>query len=1488
MKNMIARPARPSSRARRQALLLSLFVLCGWGAQTARAAGECSTASFKIAKRFPAGVFVRSLAVGDFNRDGRPDVASASLQAAEVVVMFGAGADGFGPPHRFPTGGRPGDVAAGDFNGDGKPDLIAASYDPAGLSVLFGDGAGAFAPPVNAAIAGVRANLVAPGDFNGDGKLDAAVAVAEELWVMLGDGAGGFAPSPGARFTLGRHLGSLGAVVVADFNLDGRLDIVATGDGVSVLLGDGAGNFAAPFRMLRDAAAAGATVADFNGDGKPDLAVADATFNSFGVSVFPGNGDGTFAPPLKRATPNPPRGGIVAGDFNGDGKADVAAATGLQGVTVLTGDGAGNLSVVRPTFSAAGVTEEIAAADFDGDGKLDLAAAAGNSVALLYGEGGGALAAAGHVDAGTRPGPTVVADFNNDGKRDLAVVNNWLSPDQTFARVSIFLGDGAGGLARASTLNFGFPIILYALAAADFNTDSKIDLAITERRNGSVLIYLGNGDGTFAPGTHTAAFGSQPTYVKAADFNNDGRADLAVAYTNTRNFAVLLGDGAGGFTRSSGFSLFANSVSEDFAVGDLNNDGKLDLVFAGYHARSIVALLGNGAGQFSLLPGVAANNGPLSVAVHDFTGDGKADVVYGNGLANTVSLLPGDGAGGFGPAVEYAVGSYPAALVAADFNGDGRGDLAVGNGTSGTVSVLTGNGAGGFGASLTYDFGSYTSSVAAGDFGGDARPDLAVANLGGDSLTLLINNSATAPPVPCVSVADVTVAEGDAGTRDATFTVTLSEASAQTVRVNYHFTNGFGGTFEGGAFIQFGAVNGQDYNGVAGTLEFAPGQTTRTVTAAVIGDLSDEYDEPFDLNLSAASGASITRARAVAVITDDDAPPAMTISDASAAEGNSTFNPNAAAFNVSLSAPSAKGITVQYVNAPGTATAITDYQVLGPILIVFAPGEAAKTINIPINGDTAHEPDETFFVGLSGVTNATLARAEGQGTILNDDPQPTVSADSASATEGDAGTSNAIVNVRLSHVTYQTVTVSYATADGTAAAGSDYVAASGTLTFAPGETTKQITVLVNGDTVDEQTETFNVNLSAPGNAALGAAQAVVSISDDDGPTVSVGDVSVAEGNPGALVNAAFTFTLSAASVQPVVVRYSTNSGQGPGSALGGVDYQQRFNVQVTIPAGSLSATSNVRVLSDYAVEPDETFFVNLLQPLNATIGDGQGVATITNDDAPGALQFAAESVSVNEEAGAAVVTVTRSGGAGGAVAVTYATSDGTAAAAAGDYAATTGTLNFVEGELSKTISVPVNDDALAEGTETFTVTLNAASGGASLGARTSASISVLDNDDSHVAFAAASFAAGESDARAAISVTRTGSTANAVTVQLRTADDPAAVPCSTTNGTAYARCDYATTVETVSFAAGEAGPKIIDVPLIDDSHVEGAETLGLRLSAPVGTSLGAQDAATLTISDNDSPGAANPIDGNAFFVRQHYLDFLSREPEAGEPWTGVL
>src|SRR5204862_381476 len=254
------------------------------------------------------------------------------------------------------------------------------------------------------------------------------------------------------------------------------------------------------------------------------------------------------------------------------------------------------------------------------------------------------------------------------------------------------------------------------------------------------------------------------------------------------------------------------------------------------------------------------------------------------------------------------------------------------------------------------------------------------------------------------------------------------------------------------------------------------------------------------------SNATIADAQGTGTILNaDPAPPSpltpsLSINDVQVTEGN--VGSTNATFAVSLSAASSNTVLVDFFTAAGTATAGTDYPPVNGTL-TYTPGQPAKTITVPVNGDTLFEPDETFFVNLSNSSNATIADAQGTGTILNDDTQapkpvtPGITINDVQVTEGNAGSTNATFTVSLSVASSNPVLVDFFTAAGTATAGTDYTPVNGTLTFTPGQTAKTITVPVNGDTLFEPDETFFVNLSNASNATLADTQGTGTILNDD-------------------------------------------------------------------------------------------------------------------------------------------------------------------------------------------------------------------------------------------------------------------------------------------------------------------------------------------------------------------------------------------------------
>ena len=264
----------------------------------------------------------------------------------------------------------------------------------------------------------------------------------------------------------------------------------------------------------------------------------------------------------------------------------------------------------------------------------------------------------------------------------------------------------------------------------------------------------------------------------------------------------------------------------------------------------------------------------------------------------------------------------------------------------------------------------------------------------------------------------------------------------------------------------------------------------------------------------------------------------------------------------------------------------------------FAAGETSKTVNVLVNGDQLDEIDETFTLNLANPVNVSIADGNGLGTITDDDPLPALAIADVTVTEGDSGTVAATFTVNLSDQSGRAASVNYATADGTAIAPGDYVAASGALNFAAGQTTRTVTVRSTATSWTSSTRTSRSPLESGQRNHFGP-QGVGTISDDDGlPSVSVSDATVTEGN-GNSVTASFTLSLNAASGQPATVSYATADG----TATAPADYTALPLTAITFAPGQVTRTVSVTVAGDVLDEIDESFTLNLSNPVNATISD---------------------------------------------------------------------------------------------------------------------------------------------------------------------------------------------------------------------------------------------------------------------------------------------
>jgi hypothetical protein len=539
------------------------------------------------------------------------------------------------------------------------------------------------------------------------------------------------------------------------------------------------------------------------------------------------------------------------------------------------------------------------------------------------------------------------------------------------------------------------------------------------------------------------------------------------------------------------------------------------------------------------------------------------------------------------------------------------------------------------------------------------------------------------PTLPVLSIPDLQIQEGDVG-KQLLVTVSLSAPTTQNVYFDLATADG---TAQAGS-----DYTGQDLTG----LVIGAGKTSRTIMIAIGGDDVYEPDEVFNIYTSHVVGARLVDDQALETIVNDDTAsvvPALSIADVSLSEGNS--GTKTMTFTVSLSAPTTNPVVFDIATSNGTATAGSDYVAMSLTGQTIAAGQTSKQFSVTINGDTAREMDETFTVTVSNVGAATVTDGVAIGKIVNDDAGPVLSVNDVSIAEGNSGTKLATFTVSLSAVPSNAVTFDIATANGTAVAGSDYMAKATTgVVIAAGTTSTTFTVTINGDTAGEADETFKVNISNALGAGLADAQGIGTITNDDTPALSIGDVSISEGQSGTKL-ATFTVQLSDIAAWPV----SFDAATANGTATAGSDYVALALTGQTIAAGQTSKAVSVTINGDTVFEPNETFAVNVTNVAGATVTDGQATGTILDDDEPTLSISDARVVEGNSGTAQLGFRVSLSAPEAGNVSFRLTTSDGSATAA-GDYTAIAGaTYSIPAGQTSVVVNVAVTGDTTVEGIE---------------------------------------------------------------------------------------------------------------------------------------------------------------------------------------------
>ena len=756
-------------------------LICAQSSESAPA--ELPPVSFFSAPSFHLAGAPTSIATGDLNGDGKLDLVTTDWSSGKVTVLLGLGNGKFAPGVDYAAGTYPGSVIVADIDGDGRPDVIVSNQSEGTVGVLLGSGNGKLQQAQTYSI-GFNPASIATGDFNGKGRMDLVVSGGSSrlLAVLPNDGRGNLGKP--IVHSLSKTSTSL---AVADLNQDAHADLaLANDDGtISILLGAGDGSFrSTPDVKVGQGPLSSILAADFNRDGKVDLAVTLAGEKQ--LSVLMGKGNGGFDSSVSyRVGSNPVS--IALGDVDEDGIPDLVVTNqGSNSFSVLRGNADGTFKSSLDYVAGKGPLAAVTG-DFYGAGHLDLAVInyASQTVSLPLGNGDGTFRAARAYSVELQPKAVAFGNLTGGKNSDL-VVTNFCGSDTACGKggtVSV-MAASEDGYRLASTYSLGAGPVAVALLDAD--GDKKLDIVALNRKDKTISILLGVGDGIFQQ-QFTLPLAEAPIAFATGDFNHDGKADLAVLgdcgsakCSVPGTLEILYGTGDGGFRSAITYPVDYSPTS--ITVGDLNKDKNLDIIVSNSCGKSAsctasgtaTVFLGDASGKFLTGKDVALGNSPSSVALGDLSGRGVLDLLVTRSSDNTIAVLRGVGDGTFQAPAAYNVGATPGSVAIADFNGDGKLDVAVSNIADSTVSVLFGKGDGTLLLGSTLPVGPGPESLTAIQSANDHHASLVTANGNSASSTLGTDITVLANVQPEATVASSTALTSSANPSNVNDSITLT------------------------------------------------------------------------------------------------------------------------------------------------------------------------------------------------------------------------------------------------------------------------------------------------------------------------------------------------------------------------------------------------------------------------------------------------------------------------------------------------------------------------------------------------------------------------------------------------------------------------------------------------------------------------------------------------------------------------------------------
>ncbi len=735
--------------------LLLLVCVAGLGLSGCPSPSSDSSASVNPALRlfhipFKYTTLAEPYAVtcGDFNRDGRLDLAAISAVSNEVGILMSKESGGFRSHVDYAVGDSPAALKTVDFNGDGYLDLLTANRNSNDVSILLGCDTGKFLDAISYPLpADAQPQDLLVLDVNGDTHPDLITANFGSANLTLYPGLNGGALGEPLHIPVGNGPRSVAA---DDLDRDGVIDLVAANrndNTVSICYGSAEGKYSEAVTIDVESHPRMVGLADLNNDAWPDLVVSNA--NAGTLSIILSLGARSYATPTSIALNALPTRFVLA-DLDGDNHTDIAVllfseetSAPIGVAAFLKGDGKGAFAAPR-YFGAGASAFDIIAVDMDGDARLDLITTelATSRLALIYATGKNVFETDERFTCGERPRVVRAVDINNDGALDL-VVANLDSRD-----IAVLIGHGDATFdAPLSTAVGGSP---RDFAIADFNGDSHLDVAVLHLYKSQVQLLLGNSTGAFTPGdifSVRASGGAQayPRSIVAADMNQDQIYDLIVGNSNRDSIAILLGAGNATFAMSTEYKIgnFPLSV----AAVELNKDGKKDVVCllstdpdnpASSGIYGVVRVLGNGDGTLdddSREMGTISDL-PQEMALADLDSDGDYDAVSSCSGKNGVFVNGGSPKGTFYGGKRWSSGDSPNSVSLHDVNDDHLPDIITTN-SDDTVAVLLNRDSLDFSPAMTYFAGTDAIGTIAADVDGDGKQDLILLNRSTDDISIV-------------------------------------------------------------------------------------------------------------------------------------------------------------------------------------------------------------------------------------------------------------------------------------------------------------------------------------------------------------------------------------------------------------------------------------------------------------------------------------------------------------------------------------------------------------------------------------------------------------------------------------------------------------------------------------------------------------------------------------------------------------------------------